>query len=394
MKISYSNNNNLKTKTAELVISKTGKKTLSKNQVEFNKLTSKIEKLQKEIVKKQDRFDLALKLFRDNLYPLKNTLQTLSRENLILLWEHYKTNKLSKKDTKYLKGILKEQLQSFIEELATEPDEKIKEIFMDLEGVDYRKILEQEEEEMKKFMQETLKKAKVNLSDIDINDEDALRNKIFELHASLSQEENFIKENVKNKIKSKSSKQVDAEKIQETAEELKKKNISTIYKQLAKLFHPDLEQDEERKAEKMLLMQELTAAYEAKNLHALLTLELKWIHKENNHLESLTEEKLHVYLQILKEQIQSLTEQKREVINQPQYNVLVDEFGFEIIQYPIETINEVVIDTKIIIKELKSDNKLFKTDNALTHVKNYIKRWKAVSNEFEEDELFTLLFGK
>ena len=30
-------------------------------------------------------------------------------------------------------------------------------------------------------------------------------------------------------------------------------------------------------------MKSLTEAYEANNLHALLMLELKWIHNENNH---------------------------------------------------------------------------------------------------------------
>src|SRR5688572_31116004 len=42
------------------------------------------------------------------------------------------------------------------------------------------------------------------------------------------------------------------------AEEFRKRSIATIYKQLARVLHPDLERDYERQQEKGQLMQELT----------------------------------------------------------------------------------------------------------------------------------------
>ncbi len=385
-----------KPKANGLVISKAGKKTLSKNQQEFNKLTQRIEKLQKEIEKKQDKFDLAMKMYGKDLYPLKAELLVERRENLIVLWGHFKAKRLAQKDQQILKQIIREQLQTIFAELTDMPDDILKQIFNELEGEDYDKALEQEKEEAKKQMKAALKKMKVDLSDIDANDMDELQKKIFEYNAKMNDahDEKINTINQFQKEKKKSAKQIEAEKIQEAAEELKKKNIGTIYKQLAKLFHPDLEQDEERKAEKVLLMQELTAAYEAKNLHALLTLELKWIHKENDHLESLTEEKLAIYLQILKEQVSDLTFQKQEIVYQPQYAVLVQEFGWGVKQSPIETVTEHFIETKKTIEKLKLNNEWFNSTTALRYIKAMIKEWKEEEEELDEEDIYRMLFGR
>src|ERR1019366_7589077 len=45
------------------------------------------------------------------------------------------------------------------------------------------------------------------------------------------------------------------------AEQIRNKSIASVYKQLAKVLHPDLEPDAGRKQAKGTLMQELTAAY-------------------------------------------------------------------------------------------------------------------------------------
>lgn len=98
------------------------------------------------------------------------------------------------------------------------------------------------------------------------------------------------------------------------AEEARKRTISTIYKQLAKVLHPDLETDPAQREQKLHLMQELTTAYRAGDLHTLLRLELSWIHREEGDLDRLTDEKLKVYIELLNEQVAEL---KQEVISIP-----------------------------------------------------------------------------
>src|SRR6185436_8205456 len=79
------------------------------------------------------------------------------------------------------------------------------------------------------------------------------------------------------------------------AEEQRKRSIANIYKQLARVLHPDFERDSERQKQKVQLMKELTAAFSENDLNTLLRLEMEWIENEGGDLERLTEEKLGVY---------------------------------------------------------------------------------------------------
>ena len=365
-----------------LTISKSTNKKLSKNQDAFNKLTKRIEKLQKDIEKKQSQLDLALKIYGTDIYTTKQLVTQYRREFVVLLWANFNTKKLAKNDQQNLKQIIREHLQIYLIELATEPDEEIKKIFNILESSSYDERLTLEKETAKQRMLADLKQMKADLRNIDINDEEALLNKYYEARHKIFNEQSANNNGPQQtNNKNKSAKQLEAERIQQEIDSIQQKNIGTIYKQLAKLFHPDLEQDIERKAEKEILMQQLTAAYEAKNLHALLTLELKWIHKENEHLESLSEEKLAVYLQILKEQAQQLEEEKREIIYRPNYLVLAQTFGSGVQKYPVEIVQIHLNEVRETVENFKMSVADFSSDYALRYIKQMIKRWKQVENE-------------
>jgi hypothetical protein len=380
---------------SSLLISTNNKKKLTKNQEAFNKLTARIEKLQKEIAKKQLQFDAAIKIYSTELYPVRLKVLQQRNELILLLWKNYKDKKLAKPDQKYLKEIIREHLQILLTEMTDEPEEKIKEIFNAVEGDDYDDALEKEKEIERAEMMQFLKKSKVDLKGVDLSDDDILIQKLQEakqkMLAERAEKVNAFKQN--QTIKKKTAKQLEAERIQQAVAEMKQKNISTIYKQLAKLFHPDLEQDEQRKAEKSLLMQELTLAYEAKNLHALLRLELKWIHKENDHLESLTEEKLSIYMEILKEQVQELQDQKESIIQQPQYAVLAQEFGWEVQRYPMEIVHKELIFTNELAANFKHSIADFKSELALRYIKQMIKAWKVEKRAEEEDHFIRSIFS-
>jgi hypothetical protein len=380
---------------SSLLISTNNKKKLTKNQEAFNKLTARIEKLQKEIAKKQLQFDAAIKIYSTELYPVRLKVLQQRNELILLLWKNYKDKKLAKPDQKYLKEIIREHLQILLTEMTDEPEEKIKEIFNAVEGDDYDDALEKEKEIERAEMMQFLKKSKVDLKGVDLSDDDILIQKLQEakqkMLAERAEKVNAFKQS--QTIKKKTAKQLEAERIQQAVAEMKQKNISIIYKQLAKLFHPDLEQDEQRKAEKSLLMQELTLAYEAKNLHALLRLELKWIHKENDHLESLTEDKLSIYMEILKEQVQELQDQKESIIQQPQYAVLAQEFGWEVQRYPMEIVHKELIFTNELAANFKHSIADFKSELALRFIKQMIKAWKVEKRAEEEDYFIRSIFS-
>ena len=107
------------------------------------------------------------------------------------------------------------------------------------------------------------------------------------------------------------------------AEELRKRSIANIYKQLARVLHPDFERDRERQKEKVQLMQELTEAYRQNDLHTLLRLEMQWIENESGNIERLTEEKLGVYNEVLAGQVEGLEKRLWELVYHPRYRPIV-----------------------------------------------------------------------
>ena len=368
-----------------LIISKAGKKTLTKNQQAFNKLTQKIEKLRRDIAKKELQFDTALKIYGNEFHPVENSLNEHREQMIIVLWNIYNSKKLSKPDQRSLKVILKTQLRELFSEMRKEPAEELKKIFTALEGESYESLVQREKEMMKAQVEEMFDEMdmEIDLAGVDLDDEKAMMEKMEEIRQKLieKEEQEHEKFQQQKQKKKKTARQVESELVQKAVAEMKQKNISTIYKQLAKLFHPDLELDEERRAEKEVLMKELTAAYEAKNLHTLLTLELKWIHKENDHLENLGEEKLAIYLQILREQVRELEQEIYGMFQQPGYQVLLKQFGPSIQRYPVETVKEQIQELKIIDDSLKKDLVYFQSPYALRYVKDMLSELKTMQRQ-------------
>jgi len=366
-----------------LVITTAGKKVLTKNQQAFNKLTKRIEKLHKDVEKRELQFDTALKIYGDEIHPVVNQLVAHRRLLVTVLWEAYQSHKLSKTDQRHLKNILKDHVIELCHQPEGRADAALNEMFAKLTGETFESMEQREKECLK---EEMLRAAKlmdldINLDGLDTNDMRAMQEKVNEMEQKMAEkqeqeEEQYAHYKKSKPAKKKTAKQLESERMQKAADEMKQKNISTIYKQLAKLFHPDLEQDEERKIEKEALMKELTAAYEAKNLHMLLMLELKWIHNENDHLETLGEEKLSIYLQILREQARDLEQEVNSISHQPRYAVLMEVCGISVQRYPLETVYQHLNELKQIESAFKKDLKAFQSPTALKHIKEMIQEWK------------------
>ena len=382
-----------------LVISKSSKQTLTKNQQAFNKLTQKIEKLHQDIENKHVQFDKALEMYGKEIHPVQQKLAQHQRRLITILWEVYKSNQLAKADQRHLRNILKGEVKDVCAHLEGEPDEALKKIYGELEGLSYEKIQAREKVMLKEEMEDMFDEYDLDMDGVDMMDEKALYEKINELKQQMSdemaqQEAQFQQRKKKKKL---SPKQAETERQRLLVEEIQQKNISTIYKQLAKLFHPDLEQDEHRRAEKEILMKELTAAYEAKNLHTLLMLELKWIHKENDHLESLGDEKLTIYLQILREQARNLEQEINSIGQQPRYQVLVQQFGFGVERTPFEKVKKELKHLTNVELSFKEDLENFESPHRIRYIKTMITAWKAMQQQYKhksEEELINELLGK
>jgi hypothetical protein len=126
--------------------------------------------------------------------------------------------------------------------------------------------------------------------------------------------------NPKNRKKTK--RQLEKEAQDKRAGEAHAKNINTVYRQLARLFHPDLEQDPALKAKKEVLMKELTAAYESGDLHTILRLELRWLQNNDGDITRLSDAKLDAYTAALKQQCDEINDEIANLVQQPRFSPL------------------------------------------------------------------------
>jgi hypothetical protein len=82
--------------------------------------------------------------------------------------------------------------------------------------------------------------------------------------------------------------------------------LRTIYRQLASALHPDREPDEAQRAHKTALMSEANAAYERRDLMALLALQLRIVQVDHDAVKRMTAQKMNAFTALLKEQVAAL----------------------------------------------------------------------------------------
>jgi hypothetical protein len=157
-----------------------------------------------------------------------------------------------------------------------------------------------------------------------MNHEEQFEGKVAEIIGELEEKikadfESFQAERKPRKKSRSEARRAEQERLLAQAEEARKKTLASIYKQLARMLHPDLEQDPTLRESKVLLMQKLTVAYRNNDLHTLLRLELEWIERQEGDLDRLTDEKVAVYNHVLKEQVAELQIEIDQLPLHPRY---------------------------------------------------------------------------
>jgi hypothetical protein len=332
------------------------KKTLlSKNQKLFNKLTQQIETLENTLEENNIRLNKLLNFYIQDLKPIFIDMASKKMQVVSVLDKASQKFKLKKKQYETLQQtILRICEDAFID---IEPDAEQEAIFDKWSEISYREGNEYQEQQIKENLSDMMK----NIFKIDINpdelDDDPeafinLKKKLEE------QAKKMTEESVKNNRK-KTKKQIEKEEKIKEHEEIKNKNIRSIYITLAKVLHPDSEQDPILKTEKEEVMKQVTMAYDQKDIATLLKLEIEWIHKTNDNLEKITDDKLKIFIAALKEQAQELQEELFWQLNNPRYAEIAD-----FIHLP----------EPLAIQEMQNEIKLQK--NMLNHLTSVIENLK------------------
>lgn len=377
----------MKKQTGLTITKSKQKQTLSPSQKTFNRLSKKIEKLQVLLKTTAYTLDEKLKFYAAEILPLEQELIAMQTMLAKVIFVYYKKEgHFSKKEKTLLKSYL-EMLLNEIFPKTNNPDEALKEIFEAIHNVKF----ENAAEESFRYLKDDIEKTFGDLGIIVNMDglkkgmtEDEIMATIYEQLAKNKDNDLF-----QNATRAKTNAQKETEALELKTEEAKNKSISSIYRQLAKIIHPDLEADETIKLEKEELMKQLTAAYENNDLHTLLSLEIQWIQKEENQLSALTDEKLKTYNKIMEEQAEDL---KNEIImleNHPRYNALrhIEDFPGQLRSIDLEGEKEYIQEElKEITANLANLNKSEST--AVKAIKKIIKHYAEETNG--EDDLMEL----
>ena len=306
----------LKTQTpkTELKIQK-GNVSLSKIQQDFNKIIARIANLEKSIVEEDEKITNLLYHYNETVYKEKNNLADEKFKMICVLHESKKTSKYSKKINTKIKEIilsLFDEIFSFKE--ATEEQIKIFDLYSDSS---YKEEIDEQGSKMKEDFEQMIQEMygiDIDTEGIDFDDP----NSIADFQAKLQEQIDAHSENQQNKEnkkkqKKKTQKQIENEELIRAEEEIKTKNIRSIYISLTKILHPDLETETVLKQEKEELMKVVTQAYENKDLATLLKLEIEWVQKTSNNMNKISDDKLKIYISVLSNRVKELESEKHHL---------------------------------------------------------------------------------
>ncbi|MHB1306413.1 MAG: J domain-containing protein [Limisphaerales bacterium] len=292
---------------------------LTKTQQTFNRLVRQIESLQRDIERATVDWNGWLELYARQIHPLEVRM-CASRKALLRLVIPFleKGQKLSPRQRKTLKELVVGEFEDILDTEGELRDEDLQRVYDELTQSDSPEPEDNRFEAMRRGMEDFMQKAgvEVDLSELHPGmSADEVNAKLGELASHLKDAGAYLPWK-------KTKRELAREKRERELEALRAKDIGTLYRQLAKLLHPDLEQDPVRRGEKEAAMKELTTAYKANDLHALLRMEIQFITREQADATRLSDEKLSLYISVLKEQVASLKESLLTVGHHPRYSPL------------------------------------------------------------------------
>lgn len=349
-------------------------KELSKTQKQFNNLIKRIETQKQALLEWQETL------------PLYN--QKVSSEYEVL-WDAYNQHRVDlvylldrahgdKSFTKSDKAKITHILTELAEELILEHGkDELKEVYNKHSEDD----IDAAQEEADAMAGELMKSMMGGMFGIDIDDDidvsspeklrEFMQQKMQEAEAEHVEQQRQAEE--KRAERKKTKKQLEKEAKQQQEAQNISQSIREVYRKLAGALHPDREPDAEERERKTKLMQRVNAAYEKKNLLELLELQLEAEQIDQEHLNTIAEDRLKYFIKILKEQAREL---EAEVLGyQQQFNIRMQRPPYSRLN-PKTLIMSLEMDIRSLrsdIGKLKDEIKLFKNTPSL---KAFLKSYK------------------
>jgi hypothetical protein len=315
---------------AGLVIRAASGAPLSRVQVEFNRLMKNLEATKARHTQEQARLDETLATAIRELMPLIERLKRVNRDLVLNAANALHTLKLTAKRRYLLGDLLTGKAQELLADpVGIDPQDitALAALVKKLNPHDPRMSQGSDDERNSiiTLMKQVARDAGLvlDLSDLDPTSDPAEIHRIASERLRAAFENKAAAAADTDKPQRKPTKaQAETERKRLDQEQAKNRDLKSLFKQLAKAFHPDLEPDPRLKEHKKIWMQRLNAAYSADDLREMLQLEMEWLGEEATNLATAGDAKLQVYCMVLKQQIADLKRKTHQLPSEPQYGPL------------------------------------------------------------------------
>lgn len=281
------------------IVQPVGQEVLSDGQKQFNKLIKKIEGQRKKLSALQVEMEAYHQQFNNECLPLLAKFQQHRVELLHLFDDAFDNKKLTKRE--------KETLSDYIYHLGFEllnggvKDESIERL------IDKHCDPDDEADEAEAAFEKSILK---NVFGVDIDEDDGMSPQetlmkfiAEQMEKEKQQAEKFQEaEEMRQSTRKKSAQEIKRESEQKAHEQQISQSIREVFRKLASALHPDKEQDPNERERKNALMQRVNIAYGKNDLLQLLELQLEVEQIDQTAMNTISEERLKYYNQILNTQ--------------------------------------------------------------------------------------------
>ena len=361
----------------KLVVSADQTRSLSKTQTKFNGLVAKIEELKAKKIEFQAKLKEVEIKYHKQVIPLALEGRTALVKMVFAVDDAFDQYKLTKKEQEAISRFIVSNCQDFLSAgggvLDDEQTAALKDLYEKHEGDAFEED-NNGKDDIISDMFEQMFGIKIDPNKMD--DEEYMEEMNKKFRGNLGFKE--------PKERKKSKKQLEAEAKEKEAEDKMKKDARSIYTQLAKLLHPDMEQDETLREQKEEMMKRVTNAYSENDLYELLQIQLEVEQLNSDALANVSDDLMGSYVKVLQKQV----------------NELEVEINYSLRQNPIYqqffTHTGTFSDSKLkkAVKELKSNNEQLRQFVNYCNTQTTFKEFaKDLAREFKEMDKYEDMFG-
>ena len=360
----------------KLILSADQTRSLSKTQAKFNSLVAKIEELKAKKVEFQTKIKEVEVKYHKQILPAALEVRNATIKMIIAFDEAYEQYKLTASEREAISRFIASGCSEFLEEGDTFEEAQIlvmKDLYAKHEGTSFEED-NQDKDNMVADMFEKMFGMKIDPTKL--QDKEYME----EMNKQFGDKMGFKEQ----KERKKSKKQLEAEAKEKEAEDKMKKDARGIYTQLAKLLHPDTEQDEVLREQKSELMKRVTNAYSENDLYELLQIQLEVEQMDSDSLANVSDDLMGSYIKVLQKQVNEI---EMEIDHKLRQNPLVQQFF---------TYTDKFSDSKFkkVVKEIKEGNEMIRQQvlacNSQTSFKQFAKE---ISREYKQLDKYGGMFG-